>query len=618
MSGRGKNSRFAVFAAAVVILLFVGAAPARSADLEFTATVDRTVLDRSETVTLTLQVDGSVSSVKDPKLPDFNGFRIVSGPNESSTFQYINGKYTFIKTWTFILKPLKTGTLQIGAAEIEHKGQTYRTDPIVLQVGGQGAPVEPRTEAVTPQPDDGKEPAELYVTVTADKTKLYQSEQVILTYTIYTRVSVNAYEISRLPSTPGFWTEEFQLAQQPAVQDAVIKGRHYRKAVIRKVALFPTRSGKLTVDPLEVTCQVQVQQKQSRRRDPFDRLFDSPFSRYRTEERFIETVALQFQVLPLPERGKPNGFSGAVGQFDLDVTLDRQQVKANEALSMTARFSGTGNIKLLPAPNFVVPPDFEAYEPKESSKLNKSGQRIVGSKTFEYVLIPRVAGTSELPAVTFSYFDPVSKTYKRLIKGGFEITVEKSDNGGVASMPGLSKEDVKLLAEDIRYLKPVGRLARIGSPNQIPASYWIGITLPPVLLMALWWGARLLGAPSLQARRKQRKSYARAVRQLQILVRSSGHGEDASQYSSVHRILMEYLGEKLGLSASGLKEEEVLHRLEKRQISEDVLAAVNDVFQSCNLARFAPEGQDDEEFSRILKQCSRALDQIEKIWEKPS
>lgn len=613
----GKKSRLAVITTAVFVGLAVSVAVVSAADLEFTATVDRTTLDRSETVTLTLQVDGSVSKVKDPKLPDFADFRIISGPNESSTFQYINGKYSYIKTWTFALKPLRTGALQIGSAEIIHKRETYRTDPITLQVGGQTAPLDKNAESAAPLPDVGKEPPELFVTVVVDKAKLFQNEQVILTYTIYTRVSVSAYEISKLPSTPGFWTEEFQLSQQPSVQDAVIKGRHYRKAVIRKVALFPTRSGELTVDPLEVTCQVQVQQRQSRRRDPFDILFDSPFNRYRTEERFIETVQLALNVMPLPEEGKPDDFSGAVGDFNLEVSLDHQQVKANEALTMTARFSGTGNIKLLPEPNFVVPPDFEGYEPKESSKLNKSGQRIVGSKSFEYVLIPRVAGMSKLPPVTFSYFDPASSTYKSLIEGGFEITVEKSENGSVASMPGLSKEDVKLLAEDIRYLKPSGRLVRIGYPYHIPGGYWVGVTLPPVILLVLWWGARLLGAPSLQARRRQRKTYAKAVRQLQALGRSSGDAGTVSRYGSIQRVLIEYLGEKLGLPVSGLKEDEVLQRLEKRNMSQDILTAVNDVFQTCNLARFAPEGQNREEFSRIVKQCSCALDQIEKFWEKP-
>ncbi len=595
--------RLVPLAPALILLVAIGgnAAPG----ISFTASVDRAVLDRSQTLTLTIEAEGAVSGLPDPELPDLSDFRVLSGPNESTTFQMINGRTSLTKSWSFVLKPKRAGTLTIGPAKIKVKGKTYQTDPITLTVTSPGTAAPP---SAAPRAAPPKESPDLFVNVTPDKAVIYQNEQVVLTYTIYTRLSVNGYEISRLPSAPGFWTEEFDIPDQPVVTDETIGGRHYRKAVIRKVALFPTRAGKLTVDPLEVTCQVQVMDYDRRRRDPFDMLFDSPFMRYRTEERFIETEPLTLTVLPLPEEGKPANFKGAVGNFDMEVSLDRTQVKTDEALTMTVRFSGTGNLKLLDRPDFQAPPEFESYEPKETVQINRSGRFISGAKTYEYVLIPRVPGRVKIPPITFSYFDPKSRSYRTLTKGGFEIEVLKGEGGFPASVPGISKSDVKLLAEDISYLKTPGRLLRITSPYWIPTGYWVGMALPPVLALIIWWTARLLGAPSMKARRRSRLIYARAKKDLQAAAKSAGT-EDI--YGEIHRILLKYLGQKLDLPASGLKEEEVLKRLKEHRIPEDLLTDLREIFDECNQARFAPAGADPSLQHRLIKRSHRTLDALE-------
>jgi len=441
---------------------------------------------------------------------------------------------------------------------------------------------------------------------------------VILTYTIYTRVSVNTYEISKLPDTPGFWTEEFQSTKQPAVQDQVIAGRHYRKAQIRKVAVFPTRTGKLTVDPLEVTCQVQVQESQKKRRDPFDMLFNSPFSRYRTEERFVETEPLELTVLPLPSEGKPEGFNGAVGNFSMEVNLDRKEVTTNQALTMKVRFAGTGNVKLLQEPNFEAPADFECYDPKESVNVNKSGKQITGFKTFEYVLIPRIPGKSQLPPIEFTYFDPSSKTYKTITKGGYEIQVERGDDEAITSVNGLAKEDVRLLAEDIHYLMTLGSLKPLQSAWYIPKIYWVLMALAPIMGIVLFWVARLMGAATLRARRKDRKTYLNAKKELQaILKEASGSAkteDTAIVHGRVHNILLNYLGRRFDLPASGLKKEEVLKLLQKTKTDDDIISTLDEIFNECDAARFAPKQADEWQLNRIVKRTSRIIDKMEEKW----
>ncbi|TKJ42343.1 hypothetical protein CEE37_01285 [candidate division LCP-89 bacterium B3_LCP] len=615
VSYRTVDKRLMIFISVAVLLsLLVGITCA--ADITFTAVVDRTALDVTDTFTLTLQVEGSVSRVSDPKLPELSDFRIISGPNESSTFQIINTNYSLIKSWSYVLKPKRTGTLTIESVRLTHKGKIYSTEPIFLQVGSRTVTTTPGSaKRTTPLPQTtDKESSELFVRVTADKNRIFQNEQVILTYIIYTRVSVNAYEISHLPATPGFWTEEFDSSKQPAVQDEVIGGRHYKKAVIRRVALFSTHPGEMIIDPLEVTCQVQVQRQSRRRQDPFDMMFDSPFSRYRTEERFIQTDPLKLTVLPLPDEGKPRNFSGAVGNFSMEVKIDRDEVSTNEAITMSVRFNGTGNIKLLPQPDFSVPPDFEAYEPKESIKINKSGAKIFGSKTFEYVLIPRIPGKSAIPSINFAYFNPSSGTYQTIKERGFEISVTRSGDGDYGSPSGISREEVKLLAKDVRYLKTPGRLYAVGSAQNLPFAYWVGVALPPLIIVILWWAARLLGAPTLQVRRQQHRIYHKSKDKLKSLVKRTSDTNASATYGAIHNTLLNFLSTKLAIPASGLMEDDVLKELKKRDVPEDIMTTLNDIFNECNAARFAMEVTDQDVLRRLLKRVDIVLDRIEKTW----
>lgn len=607
------------------ICITAGLLDASAQDLTFQASVDRTSLTANELLTYTLEIQGSAMSLPDPKLPDFQNFSIVSGPNQSSTFQFINGHTTYSKTLSFILRPLQTGDLTIGPAELTYKHKTFRTDPITVRVGSSGS-APPQIQTGTPPPPAAPSPAsessDLFVQVTADKNQVYQGEQIVLTYTIYTRLAVNSYEISKLPATPGFWMEEFDAPPGGAqVRDVTWAGKHYRAAVIRRVALFPARSGELSVDPLEVTCQVQVQDLRRRSRDPFDMFFNDPFSRFRTEQRIIQTNPLKLKVLPLPPAGRPADFDGAVGDFDLDVSLDRNQAKTNEALTLTVRFSGTGNIKMLPAPAFKAPSDFETYAPKESVAVNKSGAKITGVKTFEYVLIPRFAGDRKIPPISFSYFNPATKSYQTLLKGGFDVMIEQGSGTAPIAAAGIAKEDVKLLGQDIRYLKTPKKLHPVAAAGKLPMTFWLSIWMPPILAVLMLGSLRLLGLPSLQARLQGRRAYARARSELNALARLAAAGPAVKNrftrfYSGLHRVLLDFLSSKLNLPAKGLKEEEVLERLALRNLPAEQISELREIFNTCNYARFTPENQDASRMDRILKQTRQIVDWLESNWEK--
>jgi hypothetical protein len=463
--------------------------------------------------------------------------------------------------------------------------------------------------------------SDVFVQVTADKSQVYQNEQVMVTYTIYTRVSISSYEISKLPASQGFWAEEFPISPGgPAVRDVVIGGQHYKAATVRQVALFPTQTGDLKLDPLEVTVQVQVMKRQRRSMDPFDMLFDSPFGRYSTEQRFVQSDPLNLQVLPLPEAGKPADFSGAVGNFRMDVSLDPKEARTNEALTMRVQFSGSGNIKMLPRPAFKAPPDFESYDPKETVQVDKSGGRITGSKTYEYVLIPRYTGMQKIPPLNFSYFNTASKSYERLNGGGFQVPVAQGTGAPAASVPGVAKEDVKLLGQDVHYLKTPGKLRPIAGAGNLPGLLLAGMILPPLLALLLLAGTRIFGTAAFQTRLQARRAYGQAQENLRKLAKIAAAGPGMTDrftkfYGNLHRLLLIYLGNRLNLSAQGLKEEEVLEHLSKHRVSDENVSEIKDLFKTCNYARFAPDSADASTMDHILKRAGRLLDRLEQSWE---
>lgn len=597
-----------------ILTLYCGASIAAD-DIKFNASVDKTVLDKSQYFTLTLDAEGSVSKLPDPILPDLSKFRILSGPNESSSIQIINGKYSATKSWSYVIRPLETGNLTIGAAEISYKHRTYKTEPITISVLDQTSvpPATPRQGTTTPRSTSG-EPPELFVQLNASKTNPYQNEQVILSYTIYARVTVSSYEVSRIPATPGFWAEEFDIPNPPVVQDEVIKGHHYRKALIRKVAVFPTKAGKLTIDPLEVTAQVQVMDTR-RRQDPFDRLFSSPFMNQRTEERFIETEPLTLNVKSLPLQGRPDSFKGAVGNFDLDVSLDRTSVETNEAMTLTLRYSGTGNIKLLEEPEIKLSSDFEVYDPQTKVDIRRTGSAISGTKTLEYILIPRIPGVGEIPPVEFSFFNPVNQSYHTLTRGGMEVVIVRGEGSAAVAGSGITKEEVKLLGEDINYLKTPKKLKKGGSSHALSSGYFAGMALPPILLLFLWGIARLQGAPTLKAKRLNRRIYVKTVSQFNAVQKSaagSGTGsKTADLFGQIHNTLLHYLGDKLKMPASGIKEDEVLLRVHQSKLSEDLVKDLEEIFTDCNMARFASGTVEQEHLQRTLKRARKAVNTIE-------
>jgi hypothetical protein len=420
--------------------------PVYAQNATFEATVDRSPVGLGEQFTLSLTLSGStLGGGKNLQLPDLSKFRVMSGPNQSTSMQIINGAVSSAATYNFVLQPKEAGTFTIGPASIEEGGTVHKTRPIAVEVvkssAKANAPSAPADQTV--QLGDN-----LFLRAVVDRSHVMQGEQINLAFKLYTRVSVVNYAVSKNPAMTGFWSEDTETPKNITLTTETVNGKSYRVGLIKRVALFPTQSGMLDIGAMEV--QTTVQMPYGRSNDPFESFFRDPFGRNTTYN--VSSEGQKIRVDPLPP-GAPPDFKGAVGQFAMSVAVDKKTTRTNEPVTLKVTLSGTGNVKLLEGPSIDLPADFEQYSPKFSESINRQNNRINGSKTFEYLLIPRYPGLKVIKPVTMSYFDLVKKEYVRLRSPQIELNVEQGTAVASPTIAGVAREDVRMLSQDIRFIK---------------------------------------------------------------------------------------------------------------------------------------------------------------------
>ncbi|HPE43869.1 MAG TPA: BatD family protein, partial [Bacteroidales bacterium] len=313
------------------------------------------------------------------KGPDFENWRVLSGPmsSTSSSIQIINGQMTrnFTQSYTYIISATKEGTFEIGSAEITVDGKTIKSSPVSVKVvkgsssASSGTANQGQSQGITDR--------DLFLRAIIDKKEAVTGEQVIVTYRIYTRVPVSSVSVTKLSAFPGFWTKDL-LSDKEALQQSteIINGVEYTVADIRKMALFPQKTGKLTIEPMELECvaQVRTQTSRQRSRDPFESFFNDPFFNrgVANVQKNLVSEPLSIEIKSLPSQGKPMNFSGAVGQFGISSGIDKTELKTNDAITLTYTLSGQGNIELAELPQLNFPPDFEVYDPKITNNIKTS------------------------------------------------------------------------------------------------------------------------------------------------------------------------------------------------------------------------------------------------------
>ena len=563
--------------------------------------------------------------------PSFGKFQVLSGPNtsSSSSIQIINGSYqqSYSQTYTFVVQANQEGKFTIPAASVNVKGKTYTSNTISIEVvkgGNTQKGSSSDSNSKTTRNDGVLQKNDVYIKATISSKSPYIGEQVIITYRIFTKVPVSNLMMKKASAFRSFWSKSLTGDNTQYKQSTkVINGAEYTTAVIAKYALFPQKTGEIIIEPAEMECVVQLRTQSKRRRsnDPFEDFFNDPFFNRNVKniEATLKTKPITLQVKPLPQKGKPEGFTGAVGSYTFTDNIDNNQLKANDALTITIGISGKGNLELINAPVVRFPVDFETYDPKTISKINTSANGISGRKKFEYLAIPRNAGDFEIEPVVFSYFNPKDKQYHSLSSERYNIHVEKGDNtnGGGITYSSSAQEDIRFIGQDIRHIKIIpSELKPAGEFLFASTTYYLLISLPALLLLLfiVFWKRREKQKGNV-GMMKTRKANKVAKARLQKAAKYKETGNDKAFYDEIAQALWGYIADKFSIKQSVLSIETVKESLKEKGVDEEVISNFVNTLNNIEFARFAP-GDSSGKMKTIFDEAMHAITQAEKALSK--
>ena len=597
----------------VLLLIFITTAIALWADekITFTASAPEVVVSGDQ-FRLTFSINSQ--KIKDFRAPNIKGLEVLMGPSRStqSSTQIINGNVTSTKstTFTYILMAEKEGTYSIPGATIVADGNNYTSNSVSVKV----LPPDQSTGTASNngrtsrnQANNGKiSEKELFITATASKTSVYEQEAILLTYKIYTQVNLTQLH-GDMPDLKGFHTQEVELSSQKQWSLEHYNGRNYNTTVYSQYVLFPQQSGKLEIP--SITFEGTVSQLVASD-DPFDAFFNGG-SNYVNIKKNIVAPKLTIDVKQLPA-GKPANFSGGVGEFTISSSINTQELKTNDAVTIKLVISGTGNMKLINTPEVGFPQDFEIYDPKVDNNFNLTREGLSGSKVIEYLAIPRHAGNYTIPAIEFVYFDLKSKTYKTLKTDPYTLNVAKGEGNASQVVSNFtSKEDLKVLGKDIRYIKT-------GDTNLSPkGNYFFGSTayymwylIPLALFIAFMIVYRKQAIENANvAKVRTKKANKVATKRMKNAGKLLAEKNTSAFYDEVLKALWGYISDKMNMPVSQLSKDNIEEELIRHNVSEELIKDFIGTLNECEFARYAP-GNQNEAMDKVY---SSAIDVISKM-----
>ena len=577
----------------------------RAQDVELTASVSQNPVYMNQQFTYSLEISGSTSGLPDINLPPMPDFRVLSGPNQSSNYQILNGKVSSKLTYSVVLLPRSEGKFTIPAVSVVYKGKTYRSNAIELNVTRQPASQSGGEAA----PDD-----KVFLRIIPSKRSVYINEPIDVSVRLYFRVTVRSPDFIKLPETVGFWVEEYEMPQNIPVTNEMLNGVQYQVAEIRKMALFPTRSGKLTISESQLAVNVV---ERRRNRDPFgmmDDFFSDPLGR--SVRQVLASRPVTINVKPLPEEGKPADFSGLVGSYRLSTDIDKSDVQTNEAFSISVRLSGNGNLKVLDDLKVDFPPGFEVYDPKVKDNVRRSvNSRFSATRELEYVLIPRVVGEFPVGPINLSYFDPSSARYKTLSSPQYKVIVTPGDES-VSGLSGnfVAKSDVQVLGRDINFIKETGlQLVKSGALPYQGWWFWAGLGLPLLAFAGAFAYRRhreqMSGDIGYARNRTARRTAHKRLKGAENHLKSGAFSEF---YGEMSRGLIGFLGDKTNRETTGMTRLEIEALLADYDVNDDLRQDFLTCLDEADFRRFAPADNQAEQARDFFERGSAVLDQLSK------
>ena len=581
-------------------------------DVNLTATVTSNAITVDDQFQYSVEVSGKSTSLPSVEYPDFSDFYIVAGPNTSTSIQLINGSMTSSKTFSFVLQPKAEGKFTIGKATMSVNGKTYASKEITITVGkGTAQARQSQQQAPKSSEDPDVSGKDLFLKTVVNRTKAFIGQQITVEYKLYFRVNIRNYERPKPPKNAGFWTEELNLPSRPMQETEVVNGIAYNVATIYKVALFPTQVGELTVEPMLIKLEVLMQSQ--RRRSFFDSFFDDPFGR--TVQKTISGKPVKIDVKPLPLAGKPKDFNGAVGDYNFNVSVDKNETQANEAIALKLKLKGQGNIKLIELPKPDIAGNIEQYEPKLSTNI-ENANIISGSKSAEYILIPRVEGEYEIKPIHFSYFDPDTRKYKTITSKPIRLKIDKGTNPSLAvgaQGGNYTRQEVALLGKDIRFIKEDIELYQQNRQPYRSFSF-IGSMLLAVIVFTGFlfynnYQVKLTGNEYLARSRRAGKYAARQLSEAKKKINMAGNGEF---YKAISLAMQGFVRDKLNIDLTDFSVVSVRAALAKKKINQDEINEYIDILEESDFKQYANIGASEQEKNDLFEKAKEILTKFEK------
>ena len=611
----------------ILSILFICsmALTALAQDVEFKASAPAQVI-----VGKPFQLTYSVNQrAKDLRAPEFTDFDYIAGPytSQSSSTSFVNGKRTssFTLTYTYTLMASKEGTFTIPPATIKVDGEQYTSNGVRISVlppdqpANASAASQPTSNSGSGQTAKGGQTSNstsdlssnIFMRTLVSKTKVHEQEAILLSYKLYF-AGVDVAQLTnntRLPEFKGFLKQELEMGEIQTELEHY-NGRNYQTAVLYRTLLFPQRSGDITIDPAQFEALLRVQNRAQVRS-----IFDDFFNSYTTATKALTSPGVTIHVSALPA-GKPMGFSGGVGQFNISSAISSTDLQANEAVTLTLTIQGAGNMKLLKTPAVDWPEGFEVYDPKVTNNFRNSTSGVSGTKTIEYLAIPRAGGTYAIPPIQFSYYDTQADDYKTLTTPEYTLHIARSANeeaNAAVVNNFVQKEDIQQLGSDIRYIYanelPEFKI-RKSTVTFGTLAFWLCYLVPALLAALLFIIFRKKIKENADITRvRYKKANKVAQRRLKTAEQLLKADNKTAFFEEIERAAWTYLSDRLSIPTAQLNKENIAQILAAKGVAEALIKDVLHVLSTAEFARYAPTS--DHAMQDIYNDTTKIINQLE-------
>ncbi len=578
---------------------------------EFVASAPQTVVSGQP---FQLQYTINSSEASKFSMPRIDDFELLNGPATytSTNYTFINGKssQTVSTTYTYVLSAKKAGSFSIAPASITVDGKQIKSNSVSIKVlppdsKQQSQGNQNRQNNIASAAQIGAE--DIFIRPILSKTTVKEQEMVLLTYKVYYKVElVNIADI-KMPDFDGLLTHNIEVTKPQDIEN--YNGQNYYTSILRQMLVSPQRNGKITIGAMTGTAIIRLRQTI---RDP--RSFFNSFDTYQDVKKQLSTGTTTINVTSLPEP-KPNDFSGAVGSLSMTSSISATDIAVNNSITLKLNITGTGNLKMIKTPKIEFPTDFEQYDPKVDNKFSVNQTGFSGSKSIEYIVIPRHNGTFEIPPVTLTYFDLTSNSYKTLTTERYNINVVKgaADSSPTTVYSGKDQEQVKQISSDIQYIK-TGNL-RIRPKTEVFAgtlTFWLCLIIPLFIavLLGIVFNKKAKENANI-ALVRNKKANKEATKRLKAASRHLKANQKEQFYDEMLAAIWLYLSDKLNIPLSSLNKENAKEGLEKKNVPQDISADTITLLTNCEFERYAYSSDTHSAMDNIYNTAVNIIGKIE-------